>query len=80
MIAASRWSADLVPSHTWSNRLAVGTKNPVAPRSQTRDAHAAVWMSSDARHWREVAVFRETSTTYSSVATNGRALVAVGYR
>jgi hypothetical protein len=65
----------------YHNRLvAVGTKNPVTPRAQALDAHAAVWMSSDARHWREVAAFPDTSTTYHSVATNGRSLVAVGYR
>jgi hypothetical protein len=64
----------------YHNRLvAVGTKNPVTPRSQG-EAHAAVWISSDARRWREVAAFPEASTSYTSIATNGRSLVAVGYR
>ncbi|MDQ6854996.1 MAG: hypothetical protein M3046_15125 [Actinomycetota bacterium] len=63
-----------------SQLVAVGTQNPLTPRS-TGPARAAIWTSSDGRHWRQAAASAPAGmASYTSIATSGQSLVAVGIR
>jgi hypothetical protein len=50
-------------------------------RATASDERAAVWTSRDARHWQRVfGSGSERFASYTSLASNGNSLVAVGYR